>query len=174
MTATTDQYREAVKQLLDAIDEAGGQSNVTGYDIWNPEPDDTTRPANYAESSWEWALMKVIDDLLAAKKRVLDAIGHDIQRVEHVALPDLIAWPSDRRIRLFATSAAGVRALMAEPSHGRYGVDLLTHHGADGNSELVARLSKVLRVGRCSGEEIATKVAAVAAWRKGGSQQWLP
>ena len=173
MANTDDRYREAVTQLLDSIDDATAQVNVTGYDIWNPEPDDTSRPANYAESSWEWALNKITDDLLAAKKKVLDAVGHDIQRVDNVTMPDLIAWPHDRRIRLFPTSAAGLRALMAEPSYGRYGIVVLTHYGADCGSEFVARLSKVLRVGQCSGE-VATTLAAVSVWREGGSRSWLP
>jgi hypothetical protein len=88
-------------------------------------------------------------------------------------LPDLIAWPHDHRIRLFPTSEAGLRALMAEPSHGRYGVVVLTHNGADCNSEFLARACAGLRVGQCSGE-VATTLAAVSAWRQGGSQSWLP
>jgi|GEM_PF-5306626 len=174
MANTDDRYREAVTQLLDAIDDATAQVNVTEYDIANPEVDDTNRPKNYAASSWQWALNKIIDDLLAAKKKVLDVVGHDIQRVDNVTLPDLIAWPHDRRIRLFPTSDAGLRALMAEPSYRRYGIVVLTHYGADCGSEFVARrLCKVLRVGQCSGE-VATTLAAVSAWRKGGSQAWLP
>jgi len=89
-------------------------------------------------------------------------------------LPDLIAWPNDRRIRLFPTTDAGLRALAAEPLFGRYGAVVLTHYGVDANCEHVARLCKWLRVGQCSGDQVATTLAAVAAWREGGRQDWLP
>ncbi len=89
-------------------------------------------------------------------------------------LPDLIAWRHDHHVRLFPTSDAGLRALMAEPSFGRYGCVVLTHYGVDAGSEPVARLCKVLRIGRCNGAEVATTLAATSAWRQGGCQAWLP